>query len=312
MFRFDATVTGNCTGKPIMVTAKDLYTGQPLRAQVKLTVSTRGFWEEKYFNWTDATTGTLSFTMDAADNYTVIIDRPGYIPYQTSLLLEYCPECRSDYDCSGEQYCLDSSCANVTGTCGYAHNHRWVPFECCSNGACAEDAGCVGHMCIRLTGVCGRAINHTWYSYDCCNDAACGSGKQCVDHACVVVHECERDADCALEQACISNRCIALTGNCGYASNHRWANYECCMDVSCPSGYCLDNHTCSPRPRGTATPGGGPGPAGIDVCGGTSGLILLAAIAIILLVVVGGLAFVVGRMSHRRPEEGAAEEQPPG
>ena len=311
--RFDATVKGNCTGKPIVVSVKDLYTAQPLRAQVTLQVSVRGVWEERYFNWTDSSTGTLTFTMDRAENYTIVIDRPGYVPYQTTMLLQNCPECRFDYDCNATQYCLDSKCLNVTGTCGYAHNHRWVPFECCSNDACAGNASCMVHMCITLTGLCGRAVNHTWYAYDCCGDAACGTGKQCVDHACIATHECEADTDCALEQACDAptHKCIALTGNCGYASNHTWVNYACCMDSSCTSSYCFDNHTCSPRPRGagtTPTPGTGGG----DLCAGSTGMLALGAIAIVLLVAVGGFAFLVGRRSHGKPDEKAGKKQPPG
>ncbi len=305
--RFDATVNGNCTGKPIVVSVKDLNTAQPLRAQVTLQVSVRGIWEERYFDWTDSSTGTLNFTMGRAENYTVMIERPGYVPYQTTMLIQDCPECTSDYDCDGARYCLGSKCLNVTGTCGYAHNHRWVPFECCANDACAGNASCVGHICIPLTGLCGRALNHTWYPYDCCSDAACGAGKQCVDHACVVTHECEADTDCALEQVCdaSTHECISLTGNCGYASNHRWVNYECCMDSTCASGYCFDNNTCSSRPRGAGpTPTPGPGPAGVDMCAGSTGLLTLAAIAIVLLVAVGGFAFIAGRMSHRKPEEG--------
>ena len=270
--QFDVTVTGNCTGKPIVVAVTDTFNNQPMRALVSFKVNERGVWREVYFNWTGDANGSLAYTLSKEGEYMVSVTRPGYIPFEKPLSVRYCPQCRSDDDCALTQFCTWGSCENVTGVCGYAHNHRWVAFQCCSDDACAGDEDCIDHLCLRLTGSCGRALNHTWYQYDCCTDADCGAGKGCSDHACVVVKECESDVNCPLEKRCLENRCIALVGECGYASNHRWVSYECCMDASCASGYCRDDHTCSPSPRpGTTVP---PVGGGGNLCGGAAALIL--------------------------------------
>lgn len=277
---FDVKVSGNCTGKPVIVSVKDLFDNEPVRAQVRFTINRAGAWEETFFNWSDATNGSVSYYPTEAGEYLIDVQRPGYVPFEKRWSVEYCPECRSDSECADTQFCTGGRCTDITGACGRAANHRWVAYECCSDEGCAGNEVCSENRCARLTGRCGRAENHTWYGYDCCADADCGTGKSCVDHACVVVYECTTDAECPLEKRCLGNRCIALTGECGYASNHSWVSYECCGDEVCPSHYCLDNHTCSPVPRGAVTVS--PATGGGGLCGGAAAILLGAFLFIVM------------------------------
>ncbi|MCK4319274.1 hypothetical protein KAW38_01750, partial [Candidatus Micrarchaeota archaeon] len=51
---------------------------------------------------------------------------------------------------------------------------------------------------------------------------------------------CTSNNDCLSTENCISDNCIPITGECGYAENHEWTNYECCSD-----NQCAEDQTCS-------------------------------------------------------------------
>ncbi len=55
---------------------------------------------------------------------------------------------------------------------------------------------------------------------------ACESGEE-------PIVECITNSDCSSTKECISNDCVAVTGTCGYASNHAWVSYECCSNTDC-------------------------------------------------------------------------------
>ncbi|MFH2106037.1 MAG: hypothetical protein ABII22_02155 [Candidatus Micrarchaeota archaeon] len=56
--------------------------------------------------------------------------------------------------------------------------------------------------------------------------------------------ECTTDSDCLNSETCIGGSCAAVTGVCGYASDHEWVAYDCCMDSDCLSGYSCVSHEC--------------------------------------------------------------------
>lgn len=65
--------------------------------------------------------------------------------------------------------------------------------------------------------------------------------------------KCYTDANCPSEEYChINNECKASDclpieqGKCGYISNHKWIDYECCENINCQdSETCMDNHCVS-------------------------------------------------------------------
>jgi hypothetical protein len=50
--------------------------------------------------------------------------------------------CTADGDCSGSSFCSAGSCEQVNGTCGFAFDHQWVPYECCDDSTCAANQYC--------------------------------------------------------------------------------------------------------------------------------------------------------------------------
>ncbi len=61
------------------------------------------------------------------------------------------PECNTSGDCADDEYCsVTRECDAVSGSCGYARNHSWVPYECgdfpeCPS--CPEGFACVDNTC---------------------------------------------------------------------------------------------------------------------------------------------------------------------
>ncbi|MEW6035955.1 MAG: hypothetical protein AB1529_05050 [Candidatus Micrarchaeota archaeon] len=60
-------------------------------------------------------------------------------------------ECAFNEDCADGEYCsVAGECEDVRGSCGYARNHSWVPYECgdfpeCPS--CPQGFGCVDNVC---------------------------------------------------------------------------------------------------------------------------------------------------------------------
>jgi len=66
-------------------------------------------------------------------------------------------------------------------------------------------------------------------------------------------NECTVPSDCGNIQTCINWGCVNLQcGECGYPSNHKCVNYECCSDASCAGNETCDivKHECAPVPCG--------------------------------------------------------------
>ena len=61
--------------------------------------------------------------------------------------------------------------------------------------------------------------------------------------------ECTTDADCATTQVCSGGSCMDITGQCGYAQDHTWVQYECGKEEGCdecPQGLVCVEHECKP------------------------------------------------------------------
>ncbi len=93
--------------------------------------------------------------------------------------------------------------------------------------------------------------------------------------------ECSAPSDCADFQYCdASGKCQALSGNCGFASNHTWVPYECgtlpgcpqctsglsCVDNKCKANPAPPDNTTNGSGNNTAPPGGGKTPPQQGVC----------------------------------------------
>ncbi|MBD3397740.1 hypothetical protein GF412_01265 [Candidatus Micrarchaeota archaeon] len=58
------------------------------------------------------------------------------------------PECTSNNDCPGDEYCSDGECTPVECECGEVKDHECVSYECCSDEDCAEGELCRDNECI--------------------------------------------------------------------------------------------------------------------------------------------------------------------
>jgi hypothetical protein len=60
------------------------------------------------------------------------------------------PECTTDADCALTEYCSNGDCVDVTGSCGYAANHQWIPYECGTEANCpvCPNGLCISHECV--------------------------------------------------------------------------------------------------------------------------------------------------------------------
>ena len=105
-------------------------------------------------------------------------------------------ECLSNDDCEDFEFCSGGNCINVTGECGYAANHTWVPYGCCADTACEDFEFCSEeHNCTGVTGECGYAANHTWVPYECCADSDCGHSEFCANNTCTAKPASEGEAE---------------------------------------------------------------------------------------------------------------------
>ncbi|MFH1222533.1 MAG: right-handed parallel beta-helix repeat-containing protein [Candidatus Micrarchaeota archaeon] len=140
--------------------------------------------------------GNAKFTLTQNGTYDLITSKSGYrlvdtgnFDYATCQKEPPPKGCTSDADCSSDKYCA-GVCTPVTGTCGYASDHRWVAYTCCADGDCAGDEYCGNHDCKKVTGVCGHAADHTWLTYACGPESECplcAATEKCTDRQCVPV-----------------------------------------------------------------------------------------------------------------------------
>ncbi|MEM2974425.1 MAG: hypothetical protein QW112_02260, partial [Candidatus Micrarchaeia archaeon] len=117
---------------------------------------------------------------------------------------------------------------------------------------------------------------------------------------------CASDADCDYNEKCdpISGRCNKLSGACGYARNHTWINYQCCVNASgsyvlgfsCPTGKKCVFNECRDEC-----------PFGMEAYSGTckpNVLMNLSTVLLFILFAVSAAIFMIGSAtaSHRVTE----------
>ena len=56
--------------------------------------------------------------------------------------------CEYDEECANNERCVDNYCEEITGSCGYAFGHRWIPYECCVDTDCPEGKQCINNECV--------------------------------------------------------------------------------------------------------------------------------------------------------------------
>ncbi len=157
----------------------------------------------------------------------------------------FCPsyDCTEDKDCDDDEECDDHECIKITGTCGYADDHKWIDYECCENSDCDDDEECDDNECVRVECECGEVKNHECIA-ECCDVNDCPEGYKCVDMVCLAGNACSSDSECKNTESCLGGFCEEVIGTCGYAFNHKWIHYECCLDSDCTEGKVCEESVC--------------------------------------------------------------------
>jgi len=91
----------------------------------------------------------------------------------------------------------------------------------------------------------------------CDRNSDCNQGLVCLNKTCVtptglpppppppVAVKCLKNSDCPPSDFCRSGSCVAVSGTCGFVSNHTWFSYDCCDNLDCPSGQVCSNSKCA-------------------------------------------------------------------
>jgi len=127
-------------------------------------------------------------------------------------------------------------------------NCEYCEIECITNDECEDDEVCVGLACVPVDCPCGEIEAHLCTTYECCADTDCAEGQYCDANECR--WECDSDDDCGNTEHCrmedeYGGVCEPVEGDCGYADDHAWVEFECgdypgC--AACPAGSaCIDN-----------------------------------------------------------------------
>jgi parallel beta-helix repeat protein len=128
--------------------------------------------------------------------------------------------------------------------------------ECSTNEQCPDTEQCVFGFCEPVPCSCGAVQNHSCNAYQCCSNADCPSGQICESNICSPQYECDLNgpgpeddnSDCENTEYCEvppgqpGGSCKDVTGQCGFASNHAWLQYECGTELGCPA--CPEGQQC--------------------------------------------------------------------
>lgn len=117
-------------------------------------------------NWSSLTGlgGIVSFPLEEGLVY-LNAEKTGYAKVESYQNISCAPPpqpgCIIDEECAQHEHCSSGSCINVTGTCGYAANHGWIPYECCSDSDCGNGSVCTNQSCISLPPPPANLTNET-------------------------------------------------------------------------------------------------------------------------------------------------------
>ncbi len=140
-------------------------------------------------------------------------------------------------DRPGEYDLMLSAEGNYTVTAkktGYDSDSVSFAFELCEEEE-ETHLSCLNNACVVVSGA---------------GSDSCSSDSDCAPP---IIYECTSDDDCADAYYCDiplgqgGGSCKPVTGDCGYAANHKWVMYECGNETNCPlcpgDEICLNN-TC--------------------------------------------------------------------
>jgi hypothetical protein len=100
----------------------------------------------------------VEFTITESGTYKITAIKSGYNLeqfYDVELTMCNEPviptaECTVDSECSSTRACVDGTCAEIIGSCGFVDNHEWVAYECCLDSDCVD-----GQVCNVDSNTCG-------------------------------------------------------------------------------------------------------------------------------------------------------------
>jgi hypothetical protein len=96
-------------------------------------------------------TGFYNFTPQLVGNYSIEVSKSGFVHEYADLEAKDCsvPECTSNSQCEANAACVEGKCAEVSGACGYADNHKFTEYQCCSDSTCGAGSRCEDHLCVQ-------------------------------------------------------------------------------------------------------------------------------------------------------------------
>jgi len=98
--------------------------------------------------------GTLELKAEKPGKYSLDISKTGFVSEIRQGEIKDCtpvPECSGDSACEADEQCQDGVCMQLSGSCGYAEDHKFIEYACCSDSACGapgSGARCEAHTCV--------------------------------------------------------------------------------------------------------------------------------------------------------------------
>ncbi len=114
-------------------------------------------------------------------------------------------------------------------------NYPYATSKTNSSGLASFDLSCGRDLWIKISKP-GFYSESFIYNFECNN--------QCEPQGCLTDNDCAGNEYCNIPNGELVGSCEPVTGECGYAENHQWINYECCSDSDCPIGYGCENNLC--------------------------------------------------------------------
>ena len=140
---FNITAAPDCNNSLLIITAND--SGAPLEDVFIRTLNWSSF---------SGPSGSVAFPLEEGYVY-IQANKSGYFEqaFWTNIsckppVPESPPECLGNSSCAEDQYCLNETCLNLTGECGYPENHSWMQYECCEDDECGYKMLCQNNSCI--------------------------------------------------------------------------------------------------------------------------------------------------------------------